>query len=40
MERQKEREIVSILMESAIYFDFPLRERLLIVKGLVMKANW
>jgi hypothetical protein len=40
MERQKIKEIISILMESALYFDFSPQERLEIVKGLVLKANW
>jgi hypothetical protein len=40
MDRQKIKEIISILMESALYFDFSLQERLEIVKGLALKANW
>jgi len=40
MERQRIKEIISILMESALYFDFSPEERLEIVKRLVLKANW
>jgi hypothetical protein len=37
MERQKIKEIISILMESALYFDFSPQERLEIVKGLLLR---
>ena len=34
--RMRLKEIVSILMESDLYFGFSLRERLAIVQGLAM----
>ena len=40
MERQKIQEIISILMESALYFDFSPQERLEIVKRLVLIVSW
>jgi hypothetical protein len=38
MERQKMKEIISVLMESALYFDFSPQERLEIVKGIVLRV--
>lgn len=40
MERQKIKEIISILMESSLYFKLSLHERLELVRGLVAKVNW
>jgi hypothetical protein len=40
MERQKIKEIVSILMESSIYFEYPLKQRLEIIRGLISRVNW
>ncbi len=40
MERQRIREIISILMESSLYFKLSPRERLEIIRGLMVKVNW
>ncbi len=40
MDRQIIKEIISILMESSLYFEISPQERLEIVKGLVSKVNW
>lgn len=39
MERQKIKQIISILMESSLYFGFSPQERLEIVKGLVTRVT-
>ena len=39
MDRQRIKEIISILMESSLYFSLPLRERLELVRGLVAKLD-
>jgi hypothetical protein len=36
---RKYREVVSILMESALYFDLPLKERLVLVRRLVVRME-
>jgi hypothetical protein len=38
--KEKMREVVSILMESALYFDFPLEERKRIVLRLIEQLGW
>jgi hypothetical protein len=38
--RDKMKEIVSILMESTLYFDIPLDERREIVVRLIKRINW
>lgn len=38
--KDKMREIVSILMESTLYFDFPLEERRNIIVRLIQSMNW
>ncbi|MBI3592093.1 MAG: hypothetical protein HY099_01155 [Nitrospirae bacterium] len=39
MEKQKAKEIVSILMESSLYFSFSVNERLEIIKKLTGKVD-
>jgi hypothetical protein len=39
MERQKIREIISILMESALYFNCPVKQRLKIIRGLISRVS-
>lgn len=39
MEKDKTKEIVSILMESSLYFSFPVKERLKIIKNLEQKVT-
>lgn len=39
MERQKIKEIISILMESSIYFHLSPQERLVVVKGLMERLS-
>jgi hypothetical protein len=36
---RKYREVVSILMESVLYFDLPLKERLVLVQRLVVRME-
>jgi|APDOM4702015191_1054821.scaffolds.fasta_scaffold297825_2 hypothetical protein len=38
--RDKMKEIVSILMESTLYFDVPLDERREIVVSLIERIHW
>ncbi len=40
MEHQKVKEIISILMESSLYFDFSPEERLKLVRKLISQVNW
>ncbi|MDI6802104.1 MAG: hypothetical protein QMD01_08675 [Thermodesulfovibrionales bacterium] len=40
MERQKLREIISILMESSLYLELPLKERWIVIQTLAPKINW
>jgi len=40
MERQKIKELVSILMESSLYFDFTVKERLELIRRLISRVNW
>ncbi len=40
MDRQKIKEIISILMESSLYFDLPLKERWAAIKHLMPRVNW
>ncbi|MBI5212358.1 MAG: hypothetical protein HY957_03170 [Nitrospirae bacterium] len=40
MEHQKVKEIISILMESSLYFDFSPEERLKLVRRLIAQVNW
>jgi hypothetical protein len=34
------QEMVSILMESTLYFDIPLRDRLVFINELALRTNW
>jgi len=38
--REKMKEIISILMESTLYFDIPLDERREIVVRLIERIHW
>lgn len=40
MRRRDMQEMVSILMESSLYFDIPLRERLAFINDLAVRTNW
>jgi hypothetical protein len=40
MRRREIQEMVSILMESSLYFDIPLRERLVLINELAFRTNW
>lgn len=39
MERQKIQEIISILMESSLYFSLPVHERLELIRGLAPRVQ-
>jgi hypothetical protein len=40
MRRRNIQEMVSILMESSLYFDIPLRERFVFINELALRTNW
>jgi hypothetical protein len=40
MQRQRIQEIVSILMESCLYFDMPVGDRLNLIRGLAARVSW
>lgn len=40
MERHKIQEIISILMESCLYFDMPVGDRLNLIRGLAARVTW
>jgi hypothetical protein len=40
MDREKVKEIVSILMESPLYFDLPLMERMELIRRLMLMVHF
>jgi len=40
MDREKVKEIVSILMESPLYFDLPLTERMELIRRLMLMVHF